>query len=126
MKRDKLEEMEKDIRRLREIIARQQASIEEMERDRSYEPAVLLENIKLKSDAQKILDEKIREYHMEELREQAIQNGTGGTGGPVIASSMEGQGSVDIRFGLRPFNVQEGTPTYGDILDSFEKDRKRK
>jgi hypothetical protein len=124
MKRDKLEEMEKDIRRLRGIIARQQTSIEKMENDTSIDVAVLLENIKLKSDAEKIFEEKVQAYHIEEVK--SAQNGSGEPDGIKVAKTTAGRGAVDIRFPLRHFIILPGTPTYQDILDGYGSDKRKK
>jgi hypothetical protein len=124
MKRDKLEEMEKDIRRLRGIIARQQTSIEKMENDSSIDVAVLLENIKLKSDAEKIFEEKVQAYHIEEVK--AAQNGTGEPDGILVARTTAGRGAIDIRFPLRHFNIPQGTLTYQEILDGYGSDKRKK
>lgn len=124
MKRDKLEEMEKDIRRLKGIITRQQTSIEKMENDTSIDVAVLLENIKLKSDAEKIFEEKVRAYRIEEVN--ASQNGSGEPDGILVAKTTTGRGPVDIRFPLRNFHILPGTLTYGEILDGYGSEKRKK
>jgi hypothetical protein len=126
MKREKLEEIEKDIRRLRTIISKQQNVIEEMESDPLSDQAFILVTMRVRDDAKKILEEKIREFSIEEARELAAQSRGGEPDGRLVAKTTTGRGAVDIRIALRKFHILSGTLTYGEILEGIVTDRRRK
>jgi hypothetical protein len=126
MKREKMEEIEKDIRRLRGIISKQQVIIEEMEGDPMSDQAFILLSMRIRDDAKKLMEEKVREFNIEEAHELAAQNKGGEPNGILVAQTTSGRGPVDIRIALRKFHILSGTLTYGEILDGIGTEKRRK